>query len=97
MALNGSINRRGFEWRLFAVAALMFPLIVLAGFARTYYCGFVAKQKAQQSLPQRNAVLDRFICGEIDGDENRFVDAFCAVARYLGRMRHRISLLPIYN
>lgn len=37
MAVNESLNRRIFDRRLFAAAAILFPLIVLAGFARTYY------------------------------------------------------------
>ncbi|MCI0603092.1 hypothetical protein L0156_08750 [bacterium] len=37
MAENQTLNRRVFDRRLFATAAVLFPLIVLAGFARTYY------------------------------------------------------------
>src|SRR6185295_989492 len=32
-----AIDRRLFDRRLFKVAAIVFPLVVLAGFARTYY------------------------------------------------------------
>ena len=37
MALNESLNRRAFDRRFYAVAAALFPILVLAGFARTYY------------------------------------------------------------
>jgi hypothetical protein len=37
MAVNESFRRRTFDRRLFAIAALLFPIIILAGFARTYY------------------------------------------------------------
>jgi len=37
MAVNGSLDRRAFDRRLFAAAAVLFPLIILAGFGRTYY------------------------------------------------------------
>ena len=37
MALNETFNRRAFDRRLFATAAVLFPLVVIAGFARTYY------------------------------------------------------------
>lgn len=37
MQVNESLNRRLFERRLFLAAAIAFPLIVLAGFGRTYY------------------------------------------------------------
>jgi hypothetical protein len=37
MALNDTLNRRALDRRLFAVAALLFPLLIIAGFARTYY------------------------------------------------------------
>ena len=37
MAVNESLNRRIFDRLLFTAAAILFPLIVLAGFARTYY------------------------------------------------------------
>jgi hypothetical protein len=35
--VNGRIDERLFDRRLFAAAAIVFPLIVLAGFGRTYY------------------------------------------------------------
>ena len=35
--MDRTLERRAFDRRLFAVAAIAFPLIVLAGFARTYY------------------------------------------------------------
>jgi hypothetical protein len=35
--VNSTLDRRLFDRRLFAAAAIVFPLIVLAGFARTYY------------------------------------------------------------
>ena len=35
--MNGRIDGRLFDRRLFAAAAIAFPLIVLAGFGRTYY------------------------------------------------------------
>jgi hypothetical protein len=35
--MNEALNRRAFDRRLFAVAAALFPLLILAGFARTYY------------------------------------------------------------
>lgn len=35
--MDRTLDRRAFDRRLFAVAAIAFPLIVLAGFARTYY------------------------------------------------------------
>jgi hypothetical protein len=35
--VNDSLDRRLFDRRLFLAAAVVFPLIVLAGFARTYY------------------------------------------------------------
>src|SRR5262245_3574687 len=37
MAVNESFDRRVFERRLFLAAAILFPLLVLIGFARTYY------------------------------------------------------------
>src|SRR6187401_1873568 len=37
VAMNGRIDQRLFDRRLFAAAAIAFPLIVLAGFGRTYY------------------------------------------------------------
>jgi hypothetical protein len=37
MAVNDSLNRRIFDRRLYAAAAVLFAMIVLAGFARTYY------------------------------------------------------------
>jgi len=37
MAINNSIDTRRFERRLYLVAAILFPLIVLVGFARSYY------------------------------------------------------------
>ena len=37
MAVNESINRRVFDRRLYAASAVLFALIVLAGFGRTYY------------------------------------------------------------
>jgi hypothetical protein len=36
-AMNETLSRRTFDRRLFAVAAVLFPLLILAGFARTYY------------------------------------------------------------
>lgn len=36
-AVTGTLDRRLFDRRLFKAAAIAFPLIVLAGFARTYY------------------------------------------------------------
>jgi hypothetical protein len=36
-ALNEALDRRVFDRRLFMAAAIAFPLIVLAGFGRTYY------------------------------------------------------------
>jgi hypothetical protein len=36
-AVRESMDRRVFERRMFQVAALLFPLTILAGFARTYY------------------------------------------------------------
>src|SRR5215510_4899055 len=36
-AVREAVDRRLFDRRLFKVAALVFPLLVLAGFARTYY------------------------------------------------------------
>ena len=35
--MNGSTDRHLFERRLFMAAAILFPLIVVSGFARTYY------------------------------------------------------------
>jgi len=35
--MNGSWDRRLFDRRLYLAAAILFPLIVLAGFGRTYY------------------------------------------------------------
>jgi hypothetical protein len=37
MAMNAPFDWRRYDRRLFAAAAVMFPLIVLIGFARTYY------------------------------------------------------------
>lgn len=37
MPAIGTMSRRRIERRLFATAAMLFPLIILAGFARTYY------------------------------------------------------------
>jgi hypothetical protein len=37
MAMNAPFDWRRFDRRLFAAAAVMFPVIVVAGFARTYY------------------------------------------------------------
>jgi hypothetical protein len=37
MAVNAGLDGRLFDRRLFVAAAIAFPLIVLAGFARTYY------------------------------------------------------------
>jgi hypothetical protein len=37
IAVTESLNRHPFDRRLFMVAAIAFPLIVLAGFGRTYY------------------------------------------------------------
>src|SRR6187397_1282777 len=37
VAMNGRIDQRLFDRRLFGAAAIAFPLIVLAGFGRTYY------------------------------------------------------------
>ena len=37
MAVSVTVNRPRIDRRLFAAAAIVFPLIVLAGFARTYY------------------------------------------------------------
>jgi len=36
-AVKESLDRRLFDRRMFLVAAILFPLIILAGFARTYY------------------------------------------------------------
>ena len=36
-AVREAVDRRLFDRRLFKVAAIVFPLLVLAGFARTYY------------------------------------------------------------
>ncbi|HTH02973.1 MAG TPA: hypothetical protein VL882_22020 [Vicinamibacterales bacterium] len=36
-AVKESVDRRLFDRRMFLVAAILFPLLVLAGFARTYY------------------------------------------------------------
>ncbi len=35
--MNQTLDRRLFDRRLFMVAAILFPLIILAGFGRTYY------------------------------------------------------------
>jgi hypothetical protein len=37
MAINEPVERRNIDRRLFLAAAIVFPLVVLAGFARTYY------------------------------------------------------------
>src|SRR5574341_291066 len=37
---NEPLTRRTFDRRLFAAAAALFPLIIVAGFARTYYLKF---------------------------------------------------------
>lgn len=37
MAINQPAERRNIDRRLFLAAAIVFPLVVLAGFARTYY------------------------------------------------------------
>ena len=37
MAINQPVERRNIDRRLFLAAAIVFPLVVLAGFARTYY------------------------------------------------------------
>lgn len=37
LAVKESLDRRLFDRRMFLVAAVLFPLLVLAGFARTYY------------------------------------------------------------
>ena len=35
--VNQTLDRRLFDRRLFMAAAILFPLIILAGFGRTYY------------------------------------------------------------
>jgi hypothetical protein len=40
MAVNPTVERRVIDRWLFAAAAIVFPLIILAGFARTYYFKF---------------------------------------------------------
>ncbi|MFN0139207.1 MAG: hypothetical protein ACKVQW_03845, partial [Pyrinomonadaceae bacterium] len=40
MAFNTPFDWRRFERRLFAVVAVLFPVIVLIGFGRTYYARF---------------------------------------------------------
>jgi hypothetical protein len=37
MAINQPVERRNLDKRLFLAVAIVFPLVVLAGFARTYY------------------------------------------------------------
>ena len=37
LAVNQTIDRRSIDRRLFGAAAIIFPLVVIAGFARTYY------------------------------------------------------------
>ena len=36
-AVSEAVERRLFDRRLFKAAAILFPLVILAGFARTYY------------------------------------------------------------
>ena len=40
MAMNEPFDWRRYDRRLFAMAAILFPIIVLAGFGRTYYLKF---------------------------------------------------------
>jgi hypothetical protein len=40
MAVNPALDRRQFERRLFLFLAILFPVVVVAGFARTYYLRF---------------------------------------------------------
>jgi hypothetical protein len=37
VAVNETLARRAFDRRMFMASAILFPLIILAGFARTYY------------------------------------------------------------
>lgn len=58
MAVNESLNRRIFDRRLFAAAAILFPLIVLAGFARTYYLrGFFSVPAIPSTLVHAHGLL----------------------------------------
>ncbi|MFN6965044.1 MAG: hypothetical protein ACK4S4_14945 [Pyrinomonadaceae bacterium] len=50
MAVNNTLDIRRFERRLFWSAAILFPLIVAAGFARTYYLKAVFGTPALPSL-----------------------------------------------
>ncbi len=50
MAVNESIDWRSADRRLFALVAILFPLIVLIGFARTYYLKFAVDSPAVPSL-----------------------------------------------
>jgi hypothetical protein len=58
MAVNDSLNRRIFDRRLFAAAAILFPLIVIAGFARTYYLrGFFSAPALPSTLVHVHGLL----------------------------------------
>src|SRR6266498_3239327 len=58
IALNESLARRHFDRRLFMAAAIAFPLIVLAGFGRTYYFkGFFDVPPLASALVHLHGVL----------------------------------------
>jgi hypothetical protein len=58
MAVNEVLDRRQFERRFFSGVAVLFPLAVLAGFARTYYLkGFFASPPLPSMLVHLHGLL----------------------------------------
>ena len=58
MAINESLGRRTFDRRIFTAAAVLFPMIVFAGFARTYYLkGFFATPPLSTVLVHIHGIL----------------------------------------
>jgi hypothetical protein len=58
MDVNGILNRRESERRFFLSVAVLFPLVILAGFARTYYLkGFFASPPLPSMLVHLHGLL----------------------------------------
>lgn len=58
MAINSSAERRAFERRFFLVIAVLFPILVLIGFAPTYYLkGFFNSPPVPRFIVHVHAVL----------------------------------------
>jgi len=58
MDLKEAVPQRVFERRLFAVSAILFPLLILAGFARTYYLkGFFGSPPLSTNVVHLHAII----------------------------------------